>query len=107
MIKKTKQKIPKLIKDFVREREGGKCSICLNRGDHFHHLVAHSIDSEIVHAHNIMLLCEEHHQLFHLGDPDTFHAVYEYGWYLQHQKMPEEKDLSEIATVVSENLKDL
>ena len=105
---KRRKNIPKYLKDFVRQRENGNCSICINgRPDHFHHIVAYSIDKTIMHAHNIILLCEEHHKLFHLGDPETYQMVYEYAWYLQHREMPEEKDLLEISTLVSENLKGL
>jgi len=106
-MRKRKQNIPQILKDFVRQRENGNCSLCLRRPDHFHHIVAYSIDKTIIHAHNIVLLCEEHHKLFHLGDPDTFQAVYEYAWFLQYGSMPEEKDLLEISTIVSENLKAL
>ena len=104
---KKRQNIPQILKDFVRQRENGNCSLCLNSPDHFHHIVAYSIDKEIIHAHNIILLCKEHHRLFHLGDPETYQAVYEYAWYLQHGAMPEGKDLLEISSLVTENLKTL
>lgn len=104
---KRRQNIPKYLKDFVRQREDGKCSICINgRGDHFHHIVAYSIDKEIIHAHNIILLCEEHHKLFHLGDPKTFQSVYEYAWFLKNGKLPENIDLMTISEQVHEAIRE-
>ena len=91
-----RKKLPRILKEAVRERQKGKCVCCLNPGQHFHHLLAYSLCQEH-HINNIFLLCKKHHNLFHLGDPETFQSVYEYAWYVQNGKLPENKDLIEIS----------
>jgi hypothetical protein len=106
-MKKNSRKIPEFIKNDVKLRQKGLCACCLNAGRHYHHVRAWSITNNHIGSKNIILLCEEHHKLFHLGNPDTFQAIYEYAWYLIHNKLPEEKDLSEIANEVAKALDEM
>jgi len=101
-----RKKIPQSIKDVVYNRQGGNCACCLEKGLFFHHLLAYSIKKEH-YVSNLFLLCKNHHNLFHLGNPETFQSLYEYAWYLQNGKLPEEKDLSEISQEVFDYLNSL
>lgn len=102
MERKKRQTIPKVVKDLVRHRQNEKCSCCLERGERFHHIYAVAFCKYKPHSFskNIVLLCKRHHDLFHLGDPDTFQAIYEYVWYLYFHKLPEEQDIIEISNQV-------
>jgi hypothetical protein len=100
---KERKKIPKIIKEAVFSRQKGKCVCCMERGCHYHHLLAYSI-LEMNDVNNVFLLCKKHHLLFHLGDPETYQAIYEYAWYIHFLKLPEEKDLAEISKEVMEIL---
>ncbi|HUS50929.1 MAG TPA: hypothetical protein VMZ91_12245 [Candidatus Paceibacterota bacterium] len=103
---KYRKKIPQSIKNAVYIRQNGFCACCLNRGVHLHHILAYSLTLGHINVKNIMLLCENHHKLFHLGDPETFQSIYEYAWYLQYHHLPEEKDLSEISEEVNKLIKE-
>ena len=106
MDNKNRKKIPKTIKDAVYNRQNGLCACCVNRAKELHHVVAFSLlDEEIFRCKNFIYLCEEHHTLFHVGDPETIQTVYEYAWFLENGKMPEEKDLVDIAKEVYGNIK--
>lgn len=100
----SRKKIPKTIKDAVKKRQNGKCACCLERGEHYHHLIPYCIRKKHDY-HNIFLLCKKHHSLFHLGDPTTFQSMYEYAWYiLQGCYLPENLELSEISLMVCDSL---
>jgi len=38
---------------------------------------------------NIILLCIECHKLLHLADPETCMKIFEYGYYINTGKMPD------------------
>lgn len=101
-----RRKIPKSIKETVWRRQGGKCACCLSAGKEYHHVLASSrIFGEFINSTNVVFLCEKHHDLFHLGDPETFQSVYEYVWFLIHGELPSGKDLMSISEEVLETLK--
>ena len=102
---KKRKKIPKALKESVKERQKGRCVACLEMGRHYHHVLAFSLSGEHLDSKNIVLLCKDHHIAFHLGDPETFQAIYEYAWYLRFNKIPEEKDIVDIANEVLKTLK--
>jgi len=96
-----RKKLPKVLKDAVRSRQKHRCAACFNLGRHFHHVVARAIDeSQELNYYNIIMLCKDHHKLFHLGDPETIQTIYEYAWYVQTGKLPEHMDLMEISKQV-------
>jgi len=98
--------IPNYVKNFVRERQKERCCCCNDLGVDFHHVYAASLaDGEFINAYNVVFLCEKHHRLFHLGDPETFKMVHEYAWYIIFRKLPEEKTTDEIAEEVKEYFK--
>lgn len=103
---KNRKKIPNQIKETVRYRQRSRCACCFELGEHFHHVLANSrIFGEHLGANNIILLCKKHHELFHLGDPETYQMVYEYAWYIVHGYLPEGKDTQTISEEVYEYLK--
>jgi len=96
-----RKKIPKMLKDYIRSRQNGKCACCLERGVSFHHIIAFGINSDNeLHHRNIIMLCQKHHILFHQGDPETYQSVYEYAWYIQNGKLPSDTDLMTISRQV-------
>lgn len=103
-----RQSIPKRVKEAVRFRQKGLCTCCLQRGERFHHVYAVALCDYQLHSFekNIVLLCINHHNLFHLGDPDTFQSIYEYVWYLYFHELPEEKDIVDISNKVIEIIKE-
>jgi hypothetical protein len=100
---KRRKKIPKEVKNIVRERQKGRCAICLDYGREYHHLLAYCLQKKH-HVSNIFLLCKKHHNLFHLGDYDTIQSLYEYAWYVINGKLPEQKDISDISKEVYNKL---
>jgi hypothetical protein len=101
-----RKNIPAAIKRSVHQRQKGKCACCLESGREYHHVLAASlIKGEYINSENIVLLCKEHHTLFHLGDPETFQQIYEYIWYLIYHKLPSENDLISIAEIVIKDIK--
>jgi len=105
MEKKSRRKIPKQIKDSVRHRQGGSCAVCLLPGRHFHHILAYSLQKEH-RANNIMMLCLKHHKLLHLADPETCMQVYEYGYYINTGKLPDDPYSLVTAQEVVDMIKD-
>ena len=108
MNRKKRQHIPKVVRDLVRDRQKGTCVCCVKRGERFHHVYAVAFSKYKIHSFgkNIVLLCLDHHNLFHLGDPDTFQAIYEYVWYLYFRKLPEEQDIIDISNQVVNIIKE-
>ena len=101
-----RKKLPIALKEAVRFRQNNRCAVCLNMGRHFHHIVAVGIDdTQQRNYQNIMMLCEDHHLLFHQGDPETYESIYEYAWYIQNGKMPHNIDLSTISQDVHEKIR--
>jgi hypothetical protein len=88
--------IPKIVKDVVYSRQKGKCACCMDSGAEYHHILPYSIEN-ISKATNIVLLCNYHHNLFHLGDIETIESVFEYGYYLNYLELPENKIIEQIA----------
>lgn len=95
--------IPKDTRDKVSKRQKHKCACCLERGEEFHHVRPQHLDKHSANNFdkNIVLLCKNHHLLFHSGDPDTFQTIYEYVWFLYKNKLPE-KDSITVAREVRE-----
>lgn len=56
-------------------------------GKEFHHVVPVSLGGDNKH-NNIVLLCEQHHNLYHLGDIDIINQVLEYVYYLNNKCLP-------------------
>ncbi len=104
---KERQLISKAVKDSVRHRQKGKCVCCIEKGTSFHHVYAVAFCKNKIHSFdkNIVLLCKHHHDLFHLGDPDTFQCIYEYVWYLYYGTIPEYKDIMNISNKVLDLIK--
>jgi hypothetical protein len=104
----TRRKIPKILKDTVSHRQRYGCCCCLSKETDkkvFHHILAWSIGKDHINSTNLVLMCERCHRAFHLGNFETIQSVYEYAWYLQHGKLPENKDIQEIATEVEKTLR--
>lgn len=97
-----RKNISKSIKKIVIERQKGKCACCMEKGERFHHVFAVSRCEDEIYSFekNIVYLCSKHHDLFHLGHPDTFRSVYEYVWYLYFHKLPEKEDIIDISNKV-------
>ena len=50
--------------------------------------------------YNLVLLCEEHHKLLHLGDLETCTTILEYVYYIKNQELP--SDIIELERLVEE-----
>ena len=101
---KNRIKIPWQLKEVVWQRQKGGCALCLEMGENFHHILAVGAGGQHFEK-NIILLCKSHHKSFHLGHPETWDDIYQYGWFLYYNQMPENKDSLEIAKTVNELLK--
>lgn len=99
-----RRSIPKIVKDVVYSRQKGKCACCMETGVEFHHILPYSIEN-IFKATNIVLLCSNHHNLFHLGNIEVIESVYEYGYYLNHLELPENKTIEQIALECIEKIR--
>lgn len=86
-----REKLPEEVKSFVKDRQKGRCAACLEIGRHYHHVdpVALSGDNN---TSNIVLLCKEHHSLWHLGDLETLLTILEYYYYVQRGSYPSDVD---------------
>lgn len=104
MAKSKRVRIPKQIKDYVRSRQKGKCACCIDRGDEFHHVKPSCLGGSSITANNIVLLCEFHHKILHLGDLDTCLTILEYVFYLNHKILP--VDLDELRELSLEIMRD-
>lgn len=82
--------IPVNIRRSVKLRQNGKCCCCIEKGQEFHHVQPNALSKHPANhfENNIVFLCENHHKLLHLGDPDTFQTIYEYVWYLYYKELP-------------------
>jgi len=93
-----RKKIPKQVREAVWKRQYGGCIACINRGTQYHHVLPVSLGGNNS-LPNIVLLCEQHHSLLHLGDLDTVLTILEYGYYLKNGELPTDieqlKDLAE------------
>jgi len=87
-----RKRIPKFQKDFIYFRQNNRCAICPKFGRNIHHIYPVALGGTNIKFANLVLLCEEHHNKFHLGDPETLSGVFEYAYYLIHQKLPKDPD---------------
>lgn len=88
-----RKKIPRIVKNFVSERQNYGCAICPNRLGlkHYHHVDPVFFKTENKDScNNIILLCIDCHMKLHLADPETCMKVYEYAYYLQTGGLPED-----------------
>ena len=84
-----RKKIPRQVKDYVRRRQNWRCAACIEIGRNFHHVRPIYLDGEDT-VENIVLLCEEHHRLLHLGDLETCLTILEYIYYLKNWELPDD-----------------
>jgi len=84
-----RKKIPKVVKDIVWERQNGKCAVCMDYGRERHHIDPVALNGKNS-VRNLILLCSKHHKMLHLADPDVCMSVFEYAYYLQKGKLPDD-----------------
>ena len=86
---KKRNKLNKQLKEFIKQRQKGKCVCCDSQEKkEYHHVNPICLggkDSSI----NIVMLCSNHHKLLHLADPYTCIKIYEYVYYLYYRKLPD------------------
>jgi len=88
---KKRKKIPKMLKEIVYSRQDGRCAACIELGKFYHHVKPVALDGKNSFT-NIVLLCEEHHQLLHLGDLQTCLTILEYVYYIHNNKLLDNLD---------------
>ncbi len=107
---KHRKKIPVAVKESVRHRQGGKCACCMARGTQYHHILAvctfddRSEFAEYNMTQNVVLLCSDHHTLFHVVDLDIVEQVYEYAFWFLKRRIPENMDRLDMMREVVECL---
>lgn len=98
-------KINNTIKEFVRIRQRNRCACCMELGKEIHHVVPVALNGNNS-PNNLVLLCEKHHELYHLGDLETIFSVLEYKYYLENAKFPEKnEDLIELSEKIKNQSK--
>lgn len=85
--------IPKQLRDAVHHRQKGLCAACVSVGTRYHHIFPVGLVGSVNTYRNIVLLCREHHDLFHYGDIETVKTVLEYAYYLRTGSLPSDDAL--------------